>query len=813
MLLSQLVVEYVADLTDLETGTQRALGIVNNFGKQATGPATLGQSFTQAAQNVADFSSKASSANSQSSALASAQAKAAVAARNVEVAEANAALALKKATDLQASGTASAEQIAVAQAKAALAADKVQVAEANASIAMQKVDTTAQHMASAVQEDAEQIQNLAHSAEQAHSPLQGLGSRIGGVVSGLLDFGSRVGMTIFGFQQLWQGAQQLGQALLEPNAAMEQSRVSFLAFLNDGKKVDGFLHQLSDFAATTPFEFDDAKQGALNLLNMGVASQDVTRYLNNIGDAVAKVGGSGQIFQDVTGIIEQMGVKGKVTTEDMLQLTNRNIPAFQILADAMHVPVSTLQDMISKGQLGKDKIDLLVASMGKFGNGAMVAQGQTFNGLLSTLKDNAEAALRTFTGPLFEQAKNDLKQLGDFVSSKQFQDFAAGAGKALGEVVQDISKLGSMVQQASKSEGFQHMVSSFEKLGSAVSTTLGPLLQPVINGLKGLFSDKSVADGANKLAGAFDSIGTAIDGLNGGIKTVNDLFKQAQPTFQQIGDFLTNNFKPVWGQLVDTWQNQLVPAWNDFMATLGPAMPTLAEIGQLLLMLAVPSLVIFFGTLGLALKGLILIFGLMVGATMGLVNIFLWLLAQTKPVWDQIVAGFQWLYDELVGHSIIPDLINKITGFFTGLPGQAVKWMTDFGNSIVNTIRGFINKVGQAASDVAGAISSHLHFSLPDTGPLADSDKWMPDFGDMLTQGLNAQVGKVRLASLNVAASIASPSTSPLQGRASAAVTSSSSSGNGGEQYITIYLDSSVLATAVGNKMMKQVRVRTGAKV
>jgi hypothetical protein len=53
-----------------------------------------------------------------------------------------------------------------------------------------------------------------------------------------------------------------------------------------------------------------------------------------------------------------------------------------------------------------------------------------------------------------------------------------------------------------------------------------------------------------------------------------------------------------------------------------------------------------------------------------------WFTKFTDAVTDTVtwvVDKFKWLYDVLLGHSIIPDIVNGIVGWFTGLPGKAVK--------------------------------------------------------------------------------------------------------------------------------------------
>lgn len=48
-----------------------------------------------------------------------------------------------------------------------------------------------------------------------------------------------------------------------------------------------------------------------------------------------------------------------------------------------------------------------------------------------------------------------------------------------------------------------------------------------------------------------------------------------------------------------------------------------------------------------------------------------------------------------------------------------------------------------AARNVAAQVSSLLHFSVPDEGPLADADTYMPDFMELLAGGIRSNAGSV----------------------------------------------------------------------
>lgn len=76
--------------------------------------------------------------------------------------------------------------------------------------------------------------------------------------------------------------------------------------------------------------------------------------------------------------------------------------------------------------------------------------------------------------------------------------------------------------------------------------------------------------------------------------------------------------------------------------------------------------------------------------------------------------------------------------YITSLPSKALQWGKDMIQGIINGIKSMIGKVGDAARGVAEKITSFLHFSVPDEGPLTDYESWMPDFIQGMTNGIEA---------------------------------------------------------------------------
>lgn len=81
---------------------------------------------------------------------------------------------------------------------------------------------------------------------------------------------------------------------------------------------------------------------------------------------------------------------------------------------------------------------------------------------------------------------------------------------------------------------------------------------------------------------------------------------------------------------------------------------------------------------------------------------------------------------------------NAAVDFIKGLASSAFKWGSDIINGIVDGIKDTIGNVKDAVLGVADTITSFLHFSVPDEGPLTDYENWMPDFMAGLAKGIES---------------------------------------------------------------------------
>lgn len=441
-LLAGMTVKYAVDLSSLTSGVSAAKTTIASV-SEATMQATAG---LKQMSGAADLSKTISGVD--------------VAKANLTLLESKVTEARDKLQTLQNSADAgqAVKGIPEAEAQLTLLEAKAQTARNS----LQQLEEEERQAGSAATQMATEEEQAANATSNLAERSGGLLSGFKGAVGGIVDFGAKIGQTIFGMQALGQSAIGLGSALLGPNASMEQTKVGFETLLGKGQKTQDFLNQMAAFAANTPFEFPEVATAAQHMLAFGFQVNQVLPTLTNIGDAMSAMGKSSASVDHIVTVFGQMHAAGKLNAGDMMQLASEGIPAWQFLADAMHKTIPEVQKLSSQGLIPADTaIKAVSDGMHKMFAGGMQQQATTFNGLMSTLQDNAGAAMRAFTGPLFNQAKDGLTQLGNLVSSKQFQQFATDMGEKVGK---GLTAIGAVLQNP--------VIPGFIKLGQAVLGTI-----------------------------------------------------------------------------------------------------------------------------------------------------------------------------------------------------------------------------------------------------------------------------------------------------------------------------------------------------
>lgn len=95
--------------------------------------------------------------------------------------------------------------------------------------------------------------------------------------------------------------------------------------------------------------------------------------------------------------------------------------------------------------------------------------------------------------------------------------------------------------------------------------------------------------------------------------------------------------------------------------------------------------------------------------------------------------------------------LDAAISFLKDLPSQALQWGSDFIGGFIDGIKGKIGELKDTAKEIASSVTSFLHFSRPDEGPLRDYETWMPDMVQGLSRTLKASRPKLAATVKDVA--------------------------------------------------------------
>lgn len=285
------------------------------------------------------------------------------------------------------------------------------------------VKTSMQEAADASQEAAENIaSDMKESSEQTAQELENLSRSIEDLNSDM-DNASSTQSFVSSVEEAMQAAIALAASIFSINTAfdlfksgiafnaqMEQAAISFETMLGSADKANQMIGDLQKMAASTPFEFPDLQDGAKRMLAFGFSAESVIPTLTAVGDAAAGLGMSGsEGINRIVTALGQIQAKGKVSGEEMMQMTEAGIPAWDILAKSIGKTTAEVMKMGEQGVIPADKaIQALVAGMAERFPHMMEKQSKSFVGMLSTIRDNFNAVIGDIVKPGFEELTSDV---------------------------------------------------------------------------------------------------------------------------------------------------------------------------------------------------------------------------------------------------------------------------------------------------------------------------------------------------------------------------------------------------------------------
>lgn len=206
-------------------------------------------------------------------------------------------------------------------------------------------------------------------------------------------------------------------AFIDYNAELEQTRVAFTSMLHSAEAADKMLADLQKFAAETPFEMPGVRTAAQQLIAFGYEADEILPTLTALGNAASGLGRGQEGFNHLAFVFGQIRTTGKLMGQDVLQLAQLGVPVKDILAKNLGLAKDELANI---GDLGIDAdvaIRALIDGMNERFPDMMKKQSETFEGILSNIKDNLGQAFGGIGLGVFEEAKKGLLEVKEITDA------------------------------------------------------------------------------------------------------------------------------------------------------------------------------------------------------------------------------------------------------------------------------------------------------------------------------------------------------------------------------------------------------------
>lgn len=234
-------------------------------------------------------------------------------------------------------------------------------------------------------------------------------------VSGVSDEMKKMKTLITGFIAAY-GGKKLWELLIGSNAEMEQYTTSLEVMLGSTEKASAMIEKMREFAAKTPLTLENVISGGSLLMSYGVDESNLIDTMTKLGDLAR---GNAEKMDRITLAYGQMLAKGKVTGEELRQMTEAGVPLQTALAESIGVTGEEFFKMVSAGKVGIDDLNKAITGLttgnGKFA-GMMEKQSQTMQGMLSTLQDNVSEFFRKMGEGAFGEVKSALQEASDLLA-------------------------------------------------------------------------------------------------------------------------------------------------------------------------------------------------------------------------------------------------------------------------------------------------------------------------------------------------------------------------------------------------------------
>lgn len=354
---------------------------------------------------------------------------------------------------------------------------------------------------------------------------------------------------------------------LDASASVELLKKG-LSFQIGEEQTDKLIKNIQTIGEQSAYDSNDLMNMAKQWVNIGDSADSATQKMKTIVDVGSAYGLTREQIEGANLALTQMQMSGKIGQQDMMQLINAGIPAWQLLSESMGLPVAQLKEMSSRGELTQQAIDTLFQSMQTKCQGATA----NMNGTLSAAFSNLD-----------EVVHNTMASVGD-ITSKAFnvQGVSSALSDFVGKFRQDLEYIKTLMQNMSFREAFEKeygaiadVIELIGNLAAAYMIVRAAQLavaaaQAIINALTGNWGNLVLTVIVAALLYAYQHIDQIKAGWQTCCEAVQKGCKSIESWFANVGSTISNAWHSVVDGIVNTFKagvEKLKNIWKGIVDT------------------------------------------------------------------------------------------------------------------------------------------------------------------------------------------------------------------------------------------------------
>ena len=560
-------------------------------------------------------------------------------------------------------------------------------------------------------------------------------------VGALLEIGSKIANTVSGKFGDWiDGTVDTQKSMIALKNTMN--------FSGNGSEFDGLSKRMQKLAQDTNANASDAIKLATTFIGLGDSSEVAGNKVDSLIRANQAFGGTSEDLKSVSQAYSQMSASGKVSAENINQLTDANTALGSALkTEIMKNPAlksfKSFSEASEKGAISVDMLDTALQTLGKADGGGTKTIKDSFDSLDETISNALLPALDAIT-PIVTDIVNGIadsipkviewfKQLWKAIENTGAIGILKSAFDSIKSAFQPVTDMiGDFI---SKSDGTSAAIGliagAFKLLADAVkivadtikfvsdlltdSGTAGDIARSAVMGLIGAFVAFKVVSGIIKIATTAMAIFNAVMALN-------PIMLLVMAITALVGGLIyfftqTNLGKEIWANFI-AWLQGAWEGIKDFFSGLGTwfaelwtgITTTASAIWQ--------GIADFIGGIATAIMNFFAPIVDFFSAIFGLVG------AVIELAWQLILAGARLVWGG------ITTIFGALVGFFTpiwnavsSVVGVVFSAIGNFAKGAWNVISGVFGVVGGWFSGIFSGVSKAVSSVFSGFGRFAQ-DAW-----------------------------------------------------------------------------------------